>query len=287
MNYINLGCGRRFHPAWTNIDFVSTGPDVLAHNLLEGIPFPGNYFDFAYHSHVLEHFSKDAAPHLIQECYRVLKPGGILRVVIPDLEQVVRAYLKALEESLAGSAEWQQNYEWIMLELYDQTVRNYPGGAMKNYLSKPDVPGWQFIVERCGSEAIHIRQDDTKEKRSDNVLERFVQKATRVIKQPRLIKAKLNDLKQIPLKALLGKDYELLQIGKFRKNGEIHQWMYDRYSLKKLLEDQGFEAVIVRQANESYLPEWADFNLDTDFNGKVFKPDSLFIEARKPNSTQV
>jgi 2-hydroxychromene-2-carboxylate isomerase len=39
-----------------------------------------------YHSHVLEHLPKDAAPRFVGECYRVLAEGGILRVVVPDLD---------------------------------------------------------------------------------------------------------------------------------------------------------------------------------------------------------
>ena len=42
LNYLNLGCGSTFHKDWTNVDFVSTGEDVIAHNLLSGVPFNDN-----------------------------------------------------------------------------------------------------------------------------------------------------------------------------------------------------------------------------------------------------
>ncbi|MFN9648236.1 MAG: methyltransferase domain-containing protein, partial [Pseudanabaena sp.] len=58
MKLLNLGCGHRFHSAWTNIDFRSNNENVIAHNLLKGIPFPDQSFDVIYHSHVLEHFSR-------------------------------------------------------------------------------------------------------------------------------------------------------------------------------------------------------------------------------------
>ena len=85
---LNLGCGGRFHPEWTNIDFYSSGGAVIAHDLNLGIPFPDSSFDVVYHSHVLEHFPKAKARRFIAECVRVLKPGGILRVVVPDLEDL-------------------------------------------------------------------------------------------------------------------------------------------------------------------------------------------------------
>jgi hypothetical protein len=73
-----------------------------------------------------------------------------------------------------------------------------------------------------------------------------------------------------------------LEIGRFRKCGEIHQWMYDRYSLSKLLREVGFEKVEVKNAFSSNILNWSDFHLESDNNELVYKPDSLFVEAIKP-----
>ena len=80
----------------------------------------------------------------------------------------------------------------------------------------------------------------------------------------------------------LGEEYETLQIGRFRQQGEVHQWMYDRLSLQRLLEQCGFIDIVQRNASESYLPDWSSFNLDTEQDGSIYKPDSLFMEAIKP-----
>ena len=84
------------------------------------------------------------------------------------------------------------------------------------------------------------------------------------------------------LKLILGKEYRTLQIGRFRQSGEIHQWMYDHYSLSVLLKKCNLTDVIQRSATESYIPDWTRFNLDTEMDGTVYKPDSLFMEAIKP-----
>src|ERR1700709_1713415 len=94
--YLNLGCGSHFDRQWVNVDFSKTGEGVIAHNLLNGIPFNDNTFEVVYHSHVLEHFPKDRAEEFIRECYRVLKPAGIIRVAVPDLEQIVSNYSRLL-----------------------------------------------------------------------------------------------------------------------------------------------------------------------------------------------
>lgn len=133
MKLLNLGCGSHYHKEWTNIDFVSKNEDVIPHNLLNGIPFPNNDFDVIYHSHVLEHFQKEDGYKFLKECFRVLNYNGIIRVAVPDLEIIVKEYLKNLQLAIQGNLEAKFNYEWIKLELFDQMVRNESGGEMKNY----------------------------------------------------------------------------------------------------------------------------------------------------------
>ena len=72
-----------------------------------------------------------------------------------------------------------------------------------------------------------------------------------------------------------------LREGLFRNSGEIHRWMYDRYSLSRLLTQSGFTKIRVCQANESAIPNFNTYELDV-YQGKIRKPDSLFIEAIKP-----
>ncbi|ETR67103.1 MAG: hypothetical protein OMM_11950, partial [Candidatus Magnetoglobus multicellularis str. Araruama] len=119
---LNLGCGRCYHSDWINIDIQSSGPDVIAHNLFHGIPYTDNSVDVVYHSHLLEHMPKQFGPVFIRECFRVLKNGGIIRIAVPDLEQIVQEYIKNLENALNDDEQAANRYEWIMLELFDQTV---------------------------------------------------------------------------------------------------------------------------------------------------------------------
>lgn len=252
MKYLNLGCGNHFHPEWTNIDFTVTGPGVIAHNLLNGLPFENCSFDLVYHSHLLEHFTKPQAKVFMGECYRVLQPGGIIRVAVPNLEQICRSYLEALERADNRELEWQDNYEWIMLEMFDQCVRNQSGGEILKYLMQDPIPNQVFLANRLGAYYESLMQGINSYKQN-------------LLRNPARVEVALTDT----------------EIGKFRNSGEIHQWMYDRYSLRILLENTGFKDIVLRTAHESYFQNWSSFCLDTDADGVVYKADSLYMEGIK------
>ncbi len=286
MDLLNLGCGHRYHKDWTNVDFVSTGEGVIAHNLLRGIPFPNNQFDVAYHSHVLEHFSKESAPIFLKECFRVLKPGGLIRIAVPDLEQIAREYIKNLEGALCGDESAVLNYDWIMVELYDQAVRTYSGGAYGKFWHQESVPNEDYMIKRMGHEYLNSRKiyyanrklqqnsipNLKKPQPKPPSITRFLKPTTYITKLRKVFETqKQADPEQEAYTA----------IGKFRASGEIHQWMYDRFSLKRLLETSGFVDIAQTSAFNSRIPDWVSFGLDTE-NGEIRKPDSLFMEATKP-----
>lgn len=273
MRYLNLGCGSHYSldPIWTNLDFTSSGKGVIAHNLLQGIPYPDETFDVVYHSHVLEHFSKNDGLNFLLECQRVIKPGGIIRIAIPDLEQITRNYLHFLEsgvDHLEDENNW-ANYSWIMLEMFDQTVRNFSGGEMGKYLFQEQIPNEEFVYQRIGEEGRYIRNDYLNTQKNTSLPLRTWKND--IISALRKIKH---------LKRHLRKPSVFEKIGTFRLQGEIHQWMYDRYSLKYILNKLGYEQIAVKDAFTSYIPRWGEYNLDGK-NEIVRKPDSLFIEARK------
>ncbi|MDR0598510.1 MAG: methyltransferase domain-containing protein [Treponema sp.] len=272
---LNLGCGRRYHGDWTNVDFHSTGKGVIAHNLLKGIPFKDNTFDMVYHSHIIEHFPKEEAPKFLGECYRVLKQNGILRVAFPDLEQMVSHYTRLLRELKNGDTRHEADYDWIMLELYDQTVRNVSGGEMFRYFVRESIPNESFVLERCGVEAKNLIAAG--KKRFSETLARGRGGDKGVREMVKRLKRKLSR----PAAALLGGDSLAARIGKFRLGGEIHQWMYDSFSLGRLLGMTGFKQIMVRDPFTSCLKGWKEYNLDTEPDGTVYKPESAYIEAIK------
>jgi predicted SAM-dependent methyltransferase len=150
LTILNLGCGTRTSPMTVNIDFsiyqrlrtsrggrmaaklVLTGErrarfdamsgGIVIHNLRKGIPAETSSVDAVYHSHTLEHIDRVDVPGFMMEVLRVLKPGGIHRIVVPDLERAVRAYLDDLE------AEG-DNHDATVEPFLEQSVRRHAFGT--------------------------------------------------------------------------------------------------------------------------------------------------------------
>lgn len=61
-------------------------------NLCKPLPYADNTVSAIFSSHVFEHLFMDEVEKLISECYRVLRPGGVCRVVVPDLEKIISLY---------------------------------------------------------------------------------------------------------------------------------------------------------------------------------------------------
>ena len=271
---LNVGCGPRIVQGWENIDFASNDPRVLSHNLLEGIPYPDACMDVVYHSHVLEHFTVDDGRALVEECYRVLKPGGILRVVVPDLERMARVYLEELQNAMNGDELAADNRDWMTIEFIDQASRHESGGQMLAYLKQKTIRNWEFVRSRLGHEVVTLR--NLVQQTPDSVAAQVTPKQPQ---ERSIIQRIVGRLKRRPVEHSEISCYE--RVGRFRLGGEVHQWMYDQFSLQQLLQHAGFTDIQVVDAFKSSIQNWKRHEkLDVE-DGTTRKPESLFMEGRK------
>lgn len=153
---LNLGCGYRTHDACVNIDwsiplrlkrsrigarvapmiltgdrlrhFNSMSSRVVLHDLRRGIPYSDATVDVVYHSHLLEHLGRDDVHTFFAEVLRVLRPGGVHRVVVPDWEYLCRRYLTHLEVSDQDSGARQHHDNYIG-DMIAQMVRQEAAGT--------------------------------------------------------------------------------------------------------------------------------------------------------------
>lgn len=117
--------------------FKSLSSNMMVHDLANGIPFPDGSADVIYHSHVLEHLDRDVAVGFLRESARALKSGGILRIVVPDLEHCCKAYLAHIETcKQIGNSEIERHDAYIEPMLAMSVRREASGTSQQKPLRR-------------------------------------------------------------------------------------------------------------------------------------------------------
>jgi predicted SAM-dependent methyltransferase len=96
---VHLGSGDRPKAGWVNVDLLGHRVD-LAWNLNRPLPFGDGSVEAIFQEHLLEHLTLERGLALIQDCYRMLKPGGVLRIGVPNADAYVRSYCDGSSEFL-------------------------------------------------------------------------------------------------------------------------------------------------------------------------------------------
>jgi len=134
--YLNIGGGDFLKEDWRVLDYYTDWYDYASVFIDYDInlekknqwPIDTGDFDLVYSSHTLEHLTDSAVEHTLREAYRILSPGGTIRINVPDLSIAIRAY----EEN---SIEWFEN---VWLENYTDSVyfaeNKCPGYELEFYL---------------------------------------------------------------------------------------------------------------------------------------------------------
>jgi predicted SAM-dependent methyltransferase len=89
---LNWGCGSWIQPGWINADVkADLGADVCC-DIRQGLPFDDESIDYTVSIHALPELEHDALVPTLVELWRVLKPSGVLRLGLPDLDRGIDAY---------------------------------------------------------------------------------------------------------------------------------------------------------------------------------------------------
>jgi SAM-dependent methyltransferase len=95
---LNWGCGGYPHRGWINSDKGDyPGVDIVC-DILEGLPLENDSIDYAASTHALPEIAYPELVPAVRELYRVLKPRGVLRLCLPDLDKGIQAYLNGDRE---------------------------------------------------------------------------------------------------------------------------------------------------------------------------------------------
>jgi predicted SAM-dependent methyltransferase len=150
---LHLGCGwRNFGPDWVHID----GGDYthLEFNDITNLPYQDGTVDVIYASHVIEYFNRDEIKRVLAEWHRVLRPGGVLRIAVPDFLKLMWVYqdTKDLNKILGPLfGKMPMGNETI----YHKTV--YDFNSLKELL---ETLGFYNIIHYNWKETEHAQHDD-------------------------------------------------------------------------------------------------------------------------------
>lgn len=276
---VNIGCGPIFHHAWLNLDVAPQDSRVTRLDVRRGIPLADGTADACFSSHVIEHLSPEAASSFLREQFRVLRPGGVIRVVAPDLESIARLYVGALD---AAESESRPTFEHLhaVAELIDQLVRTRPGGQLALLWRDTPPEKRDWVLARMGYVAEGQLSGSPRDQRTP--YERLANAIANPAHRTRLLH-RLHE-KAVRLIVRLcggGRLATAFTEAAFRNQGDVHLWMYDRITLADSLLKAGFTSPKRRSLGDSDIPQWREYELEIR-GGKPLKPNSLVVEATKP-----
>jgi predicted SAM-dependent methyltransferase len=218
-----------------------------------------------YSSHFIEHIPRNEILNFLVECRRVLKPGGLIRLVLPDFEKIVREYIANIDQGNSLFSEFN------IIEMIDQCVRAESGGEMiKWYRQNSNKSLQSYVKARTGHNPISNTE------KSKDIYRRF--RNLKFIK----ITLKIQKIYSEIIISLLPKWYVRNNVSKTAP-GEKHLWMYDFNSLKNVLYEAKFTSIFEVDSLKSSNSEFPIYPLDIDLNNEPRKGlQSMYIEATKP-----
>ena len=179
---LNVGCGPVQPAGWVNIDnsyrarFASTfpladrllvkagviaptefKPGVRGIDLCRPLPWPTDSVSAVYGGEVLEHFSRDDGARLLAECFRVLAPGGVIRVRVPDNARFWGHYLAEYEAiRRRPRAEWTTVHtRWIERFFREIATGNRWGSNGHYHKWMYDEVSLVLTLEHAGFRDVH------------------------------------------------------------------------------------------------------------------------------------
>ncbi len=262
-----------------NVEPPPPDSPMLYWDLAQPLPFADRSFDAVDCYHVYEHLFREEADRFTGEVHRVLKPGGIYRVSVPDLEWIAGEYLKYLEAALQDpSATNVKRYRWTVMKLIEQSIREKTGGLMLEAIRRGEFDR-AYVREHYG-EAFDAFFRGPSER---------PQPATAEVSRKKTLRQRLFSLTpQKVSRKIRWLDYER-KLAEFKRgrgkdlrfNRETVSLLPDRLYLKLLLAKPGFTGFSIKDYKTSDIPNWAKYDLDRSNNGDYPFDPSLYVEVRK------
>ena len=163
-----IGCQHQPIDGWLNVDILPGRPSVVYMDATKTFPFPGNSFDFIFCEHMIEHVKLEEGIFMLSECLRVLKPGGIMRIVTPDLNFLVKLFSEEKDELRVRYINSCKKYFPSLDFINEAMVLN---NFMRNWGHQfvYDKPTLRFAIEKAGFD--HIEECNVGESSFEELLD--------------------------------------------------------------------------------------------------------------------
>lgn len=164
---LNLGSGPKSVNGWENLDwgwlpffgkyrinklfyrfglldksYNSNWENVKLVDIRKRLPYSDSSVDYIYCSHVLEHFSPKETGEILKDCKRVLKKKGILRVVLPDLDKIIRNY--------KSPDDFNNEFFGYEKKLYESFLGKIKEKFIRPHVWMYNVESFRKVLENCG-----------------------------------------------------------------------------------------------------------------------------------------
>ena len=152
---LHMGCGDKPKEGWVNIDISLINCDLTI-DLRKRVPFSNNSCAIVYSEHFLEHLDYPIqVKSFLKECLRILKPGGIFSVGVPDTEWPVRAYTEGDKSDYFRLAKDKWHPEWCVTRMEHINHHFRLDGKHKFAY---DYETLRHVLEICGFTGIKQRK---------------------------------------------------------------------------------------------------------------------------------
>ena len=103
---LHLGCSANIHKGWLNTDLRVLGRRAIFLDATRPFPLPDDSIDYVFSEHMIEHVSYLQGLFMLRECYRVLKPGGRIRIATPNLEFLLKLHSREPKPDAEEYVTW-------------------------------------------------------------------------------------------------------------------------------------------------------------------------------------
>lgn len=183
---LNVGCGVSVATGWLNVDgsfslrlgrvplvgpvlaralrAPAWPPSVVYGDVVQGLGLPESSCALVFASHVLEHLTESDCRTALGHLYRYLRPGGLLRCIVPDLEIQVREYLRRLSGHDRPAAERAAGEFLAATSLGLREARTRPGARLREAFANSrhqwmwDGPSLERVLREVGFRDVRLRK---------------------------------------------------------------------------------------------------------------------------------